>query len=205
MARFFTNTAPGIIVQTDPYTFVPVGNELGRHVRVACGKRTPPDLVRKKVEGMQFERAFIERGSYMRLKPKLIEEGVGGEEQPVRQEQKDRVLLVNERENDTMNAIVLVQLPSGYKGDSVISVHDKAQIIADCFVGHGVRGSLGVSHHVLAYMAPGGELRGQVTGHRVKNPCNRWVFDGEEIVYIEGGEDVFYNASEHTARLDTLP
>jgi hypothetical protein len=201
MAKFFTNVSLGIVVAIEPYTFVPVGNELGRHVRVACGKQTPPTIVKRKVEGMQFERQFIERGSYMRInsKPRILAEGE--EPDATRSPPKERLLLVNERENDVSNAIVLAQLPSGYKGDSVISVHDKAQIIADCFVGHGVRGSLGVSHYALAYLAPGGELRGQVTGHRVKNPFCRWIFDGEEIIYIEGGEDVFYNASEHTSRL----
>lgn len=200
MAKFFTNVAPGIIVAEEPYHYVPVGNALGRHVRIACGKKTPPTLVRKQVEGMQFSRPYIDRGSFIRLKPKPPEEGA--EIDPTKQPPRERVLLVNERENDTMNAIVLVHLPSGYKGDSVISVYDRAQVIADCFVGHGVRGSLGVSHYALAYLAPGGELRGQVTGHRVKNPCARWIFDGEEMIYMEGGEDIFFNANEYATKLD---
>ena len=199
MARFFTNMAPGVVVQTDPYIFVPVGNETGRHVRIACGKKTPPEFTKKRVEGMQFERLHIDRGSIMRLKPK-IEEPVEGEEP--RPAQRERILLVNERDNDKENAIVLATLPSGYKGDSVINVHDRAQIIADCFVSHGIRGALGVTHHVLAFLSPGGELRGQVTGHRVKSTHYRWIYDGEEIVMVDGGEDVFYNASEHTARLN---
>jgi hypothetical protein len=44
-----------------------------------------------------------------------------------------------------------------------------------------------------------------VSGRRVKAPCARWVFDGQEIVYIDGGEDIFFNANEHMAQLDSLP
>jgi hypothetical protein len=70
MAKFFTNTSPGVIMVTHPYGYIPVGNELEHHVRVTCGKKSPPPFVTRKVEGMQFERAFLERASFIRLKPK---------------------------------------------------------------------------------------------------------------------------------------
>ena len=196
MAKFFTNMNLGIEVVTTPYMYVAVGNELGNHVRVACGRQVPPKLVVRKVDGMQFERSYIDRGSFTRVMPKKSEGS-----RPA----KDRVLLVEERDNDREKAIALIQLSSGYNGDAVVSVHDRAQVIADCFTGHGVHEDLGVSHHVLAYMAPGGELRGRMSGHRVKDTCARWIFDGEEILYVEGGEDIFYGTdllATHLAAVD---
>lgn len=204
MAKFFTNINPGVMMITHPYQFVPVGNELEKHVRVTCGKKAPPNFVTRKVEGMQFERAFIENASFIRLKPKPPEEGAENTDRSMR-DQKDRIVLVSERDNDKENAIVLAHLPSGYKGDSVISVHDKASIIADCFVPHGMTQEMGASHYVLAYLAPGGELRGRISGRKIKAPCARWVYDGKEVLYFEGGEDIFFNANEHMAQLDDLP
>lgn len=203
MAKCFTNVTPGIVLMTDPYEFVPVGNELGRHVRVTLGKQTPPQYVSREVPGMRFKRAFIDAASIVRAKPKPLPPPEEGEEGKHRRgPQRDRIFLINEREDDKHTALLLAALPSGYEGDAVISVHDRAQIVADCFVHHGMRGQMaGVTHYALAYLAPGGELRGRATGHRVKATCSRWVFDGEEILFIEGGEDVFYNAAEYATQL----
>lgn len=196
MSKFFTNTSPGIAVATRPYLFIPVGNELDRHVRVSIGKNMPPQLVTRPVEGMRFDRQYVDRGSFIKRAPRDAQEG-----RPQRHE--DRILIISERDNDRQNAVLLAVLPSGYQGDSVISVHTGAQILADCFTGHGVCSDAGVSHHVLAYMSPGGELRGRTSGHRVR-ACFRWVFDGEEILQFQGDEDIFLNASEHMAHVDGL-
>jgi len=200
MAKCFTNITPGIVLMTDdPYEFVPVGHELGKHVRVTLGKLTPPQFVSREVPGMRFKRAFIDAASIMHAKPKPP---VEGEEGNRRTPWRDRVFLINEREDDTHTALVLASLPSGYHGDAVISVHERAQIVADCFVQHSLRGQTGgVTHYALAYLAPGGELRGRATGHRLKAPCVRWVFDGVDMLYIDGGEDIFYNAAEYATQL----
>lgn len=196
MAKCFTNVHLGIMLMTDPYKFVPVGNELGKHVRITLGHTTPPQYVSREVPGMRFERAFIDSASLMYPTFKQSKD---------RKPNREYAFLVNERENDKHNALLLASLPSGYHGDSVISVHDRAQVIADCFVHHGMRGqSQGVTHYVLAYLSPGGELRGRVTGHRTKAPCARWVFDGEEVVYVDGNEDIFYNASEYASQLQPI-
>ena len=140
MAKFFTNTCPGVAVVTNPFMFVAVGNEFDTHVRVACGKQSPPQYEEVEPEGMKFKQLRILRGSYARRTPKLKDD----------RPQKDHVILVSERDNDKGNAVALIALPSGYEGDSVICVHDRAQVIADCFTGHGVQGRLGGTHHVLA-------------------------------------------------------
>jgi hypothetical protein len=200
MAKCFTNVSQGIVLMTDPYEFVPVGNELGKHVRVTLGKQTPPQYASRDVPGMRFKRAFIDAASIMHPKPKPRAEGE--EEGRKRAQWRDNVFLINEQESDTHTALVLASLPSGYHGDAVISVHDRAQIVADCFVPHGMRGQMhGVTHYALAYLAPGGELRGRATGHRLKAPCARWVFDGVEMLYIDGGEDIFYSATEYASQL----
>lgn len=189
MASCFTNVDEGIIVNTHPYPHVPIGNELGPHNRLTFGNRTPPPVEQRDIEGMQFKRAVMLHASLMRAKPKLPKEG----EDPKKASQKERFFLIEEREDDRHTALLYAILPSGYHGDAVISVFNGAQIVTDRFVPHSMRSqSAGVSHHVLALMTPGGELRGRATGHRIK-PCYRWIYDGKEIVYIDGGEDIFVN------------
>ena len=101
MAKFFTNTCPGVAVVTNPFTFVAVGNEFDTHVRVACGKQLPPQYEEVEPEGMRFKQLRILRGSYAKRTPKVREDAP-------RQTQREHVILVAERDNDKGNAIALL-------------------------------------------------------------------------------------------------
>jgi hypothetical protein len=194
MAKCFTHVCPGIAVVSSPYMFIPVGDEFDRHVRVAIGRQMPPRIEEVTPEGMRFKVPTIFTASYI-VRPGRVE----GDEP----RKKDVTQIVAPRDNDRMNALLQVALPAGYQGDSVITVHTKAKVIADCFTGHSVRDNLGTTHHVLACLAPGGELRGRISGYKVEKTCHRWVYDGEEILYFSGDESVFLDAAEHMASLNS--